>query len=156
MISFIIAPSLKISKKSEYAFKALIELFLETKNENCWLPITVIAQKTSIPEKYLEQILLMLKNAGFLKSRRGTDGGYRLALPPEEIHLDALIQILEGGISSSYEPSEDDDVGRVFSTSLNLAYQAFRSVLHQKTLRELADEIETLRSTSSDCIEYQI
>jgi Rrf2 family protein len=79
---------MRLSKKGEYAVRALIEIGFESTNRpNTLIQISTVAQRTNIPEKFLEQILLALRNGGVLKSKRGVEGGYSLAKAPEEITL---------------------------------------------------------------------
>ena len=67
---------MRVSAKGEYALKALLDLALHDKEG--LQPIQEIAARQGIPQRYLEQVLLQLKRAGFLDSRRGSAGGYRL------------------------------------------------------------------------------
>jgi Rrf2 family transcriptional regulator, cysteine metabolism repressor len=88
---------MKISKKGEYALKAMIYLSLNyTKGSTL---IREISQKESIPEKFLVQILLELKKAGLLQSKRGTGGGYSLIKPPGDISLAQVIRIVDGPLA---------------------------------------------------------
>jgi len=58
-------------------------------------PVAHIAQRQQIPQKFLEQILLVLKGAGIVASKRGKNGGYFLAMVPEKIKLSAIVQLTE-------------------------------------------------------------
>jgi Rrf2 family transcriptional regulator, cysteine metabolism repressor len=84
----------KISAKGEYAIKAMVDLALHEGPE--LQPIQDIAARQSIPQRYLEQVLLQLKRAGFLYARRGSAGGYRLSRPPDQITVGALLRTVEG------------------------------------------------------------
>ncbi|HOO73527.1 MAG TPA: Rrf2 family transcriptional regulator [Spirochaetota bacterium] len=88
---------MKLSLKSEYACLALIDLAEHTKQEI--IKIEEIARRKGIPKKFLEQILLSLKNAGFVKSRRGPDGGYQLARPADKIFLAEIIRLMDGPLA---------------------------------------------------------
>ena len=72
-----------ISQKSKYALRALLALARVAPGET--MRIAAIAARETIPKKFLEQILLDLKRAGFVASRRGKHGGYLLLRSPEEI-----------------------------------------------------------------------
>jgi Rrf2 family transcriptional regulator, cysteine metabolism repressor len=61
--------------------------------------IRMISRNQNIPERFLEQILLLLKRAGYLKSRKGQKGGYYLAKPPSEINVAEIIRVLEGPLA---------------------------------------------------------
>src|SRR2546426_2843816 len=85
---------MKFSKKSEYALRALIELTVQYGQPH--LQRHEIAKRQQIPIEFLEQILLTLKNAGLLGSRRGVTGGYSLIKPPQDITLRPGIPNLDG------------------------------------------------------------
>jgi len=87
----------KLSKKSEYGLRALIELTLAY--EETTLQRHQIAKRQHIPVEFLEQILLALKRAGLLASRRGLKGGYTLIKPPADITVGQVIRILDGPLA---------------------------------------------------------
>jgi len=87
---------MRISTKGDYATRAMQHLALHY-NEGP-IQIEEIARRQHLPVRYLEQILLSLKRAGFLESKRGVSGGYYLAKHPREITLGAVIRATEGPI----------------------------------------------------------
>ena len=88
---------MKLSKKSEYALRALLELTLV--HGKATLQRHEIAARQHIPVEFLEQILLALKRAGLLSSRRGMRGGYGLLKSPEEVTLGQVIRVLDGPLA---------------------------------------------------------
>jgi len=84
----------RLSAKGEYAVKALLDLALRGGED--LTPIQDIAARQGIPQRYLEQVLLGLKRTGFLVSRRGSAGGYRLGRPATEITVGAVLRAVEG------------------------------------------------------------
>ncbi|MBA2124050.1 hypothetical protein B9J78_03845 [bacterium Unc6] len=86
---------MRISAESDYACKALLELALYWPNREP-VRISTIAKKQNIPIKYLEQILIQLKNARLVESVRGKQGGYRLAKAPREISLGEMMRKVKG------------------------------------------------------------
>lgn len=88
---------MRISAQSEYACRALLELALNWHGRTP-VRISVISRRQSIPIKYLEQILIQLKNAGLVESIRGKHGGYRLAKAPYEISLGEVMRKIKGPI----------------------------------------------------------
>ena len=86
-----------ISKKAKYAIKALKAL-TEAYGSGPVL-IAQIAQQESIPQKFLESILLDLRNHGVLKSQKGKGGGYLLRVEPERVNLAQVIRIIDGPIA---------------------------------------------------------
>ncbi|HXB54859.1 MAG TPA: Rrf2 family transcriptional regulator [Vicinamibacteria bacterium] len=88
---------MKISHRGIYALKALLHL-TET-HERGLVKIHEIAEEEAIPEKFLEGILVTLKNARIVTSQRGREGGYRLRRPPQEILLGEVIRIMDGPLA---------------------------------------------------------
>jgi Rrf2 family protein len=88
---------MKVSRKGEYALRAMIDLSLNYDKGN--VQIRDISQREKIPQKFLEQILLTLKNAGLLQSKRGIGGGYSLIKPPGKISLAEVIRIIDGPLA---------------------------------------------------------
>lgn len=86
-----------LSKKTQYAFHALIYLAEHAQDQP--VLISEIAQKKNISIKFLENILLEMKNAGILGSRKGKGGGYYLLKKPEEIMLSQIIRQMDGPIA---------------------------------------------------------
>lgn len=86
-----------LSKKAKYAIRALIVL-----GENYDKPpmkISVIAEKGHIPKKFLEQILLLLRNSGLLSSKKGAHGGYSLSRDSREIYMAQIMRVTDGPIA---------------------------------------------------------
>jgi len=86
---------MRISYKGDYALKAILELSLRYGYGET-VSINEIAASGDMPEKFLEQILLALKNGGFVKSKRGVKGGFYLARPPKDITVGDVIRFIEG------------------------------------------------------------
>jgi Rrf2 family protein len=85
---------MRISAKGEYAIKAMLDLALQ--RDRGLIPIQEIAARQGIPQRYLEQVLLSLKRAGLLTSKRGSTGGYHLVREPEAITVGAVLRAVEG------------------------------------------------------------
>ena len=90
---------MNISKKAEYAIRAVITIAKH--NQNKPLQISEISERESIPLKFLEQILLNLKNFGILDSKRGAAGGYLLAKSCKNISVGMILEIIDG----SFDPA---------------------------------------------------
>jgi Rrf2 family protein len=88
----------KVSTRGDYASRALLSLALHADREG---PTSVrdIAERTGLPQPYLEQILLALKGAGLVRSKRGVGGGYVLARTPAEITLGEIVSAVDGPIA---------------------------------------------------------
>ncbi len=98
---------MKISAKVDYACRALLELALK---HGSGTPVHVrdIAEKQKIPSKYLVQILVMLKGAGFVRSKRGVEGGYLLSRSPSQITLGEVVRLVDGPLLPAKCSTEDD------------------------------------------------
>jgi Rrf2 family protein len=104
---------MRLSKRGEYGLRAMIMLS-GTPHENAPLPVVQIKEisdREKISPKFLEQILLTLKNAGMLHSKMGVGGGYYLARSPSEITLGQIFRVLDGPVAPikcvsqmAYEP----------------------------------------------------
>lgn len=88
---------MKVSKRGEYGMRALCHLAQH--HDQGLVHIRAIANAEEIPAKFLEGILLHLKRAGYLISRRGNEGGYSLSRPPEEITIGDVIRVLDGPLA---------------------------------------------------------
>jgi Rrf2 family protein len=103
---------MRLSKRGEYGLRAMMMLATPSADGRpSVLQIREISQHEQIPGKFLEQILLSLKNAGLLHSKMGVGGGYHLAKPPNEISLGQIVRILDGPLAPvkcvsqmAYEP----------------------------------------------------
>ena len=84
---------MRISAKGEYAIRALLDLTLHQAGEGGGLvTIQDVARRQGIPARYLEHVLLQLKRAGFLQSKRGATGGYRLARAPHAVSVGEVLR----------------------------------------------------------------
>lgn len=132
---------MRLSRKSEYACLALITLARSNGKHLC--TAEMIAKENAIPKKFLEQILSILKREGYVKAKRGIDGGYSLARPPKQITLAQIVRLIDGALapvgSASvhfYEPSpseHDPRLLRVFKDIRGMIAQK----LEQTTLADL-------------------
>ena len=86
---------MRISRKSEYAIRSLVAMARQPRS---W-SIQELSTQENIPVKFLEQILLSLRHAGFLSAKRGVGGGYTLRVAPAEIMVGNVIQTMDGPIA---------------------------------------------------------
>ena len=85
---------MKVSVKCEYAVRAILDLSLELTSQP--VRIADIARRQGISQKFLELILADLKRAGFVESKRGVEGGYKLARLPDTITVGEVLRAVEG------------------------------------------------------------
>lgn len=136
--------SMRVSSKGDYACRALLSLTIHAGGPG---PTSVrdIAERTAIPQPYLEQILLALKGAGLVRSKRGVGGGYVLARTPDEIRLSEILAAVDGPISLGDfgEPHQDgscDHEGQcVLYAIWKLAGEHMRLLLDGFTLAQVAE-----------------
>lgn len=88
----------KVSTRGDYACRALLSLAL--RRECGPTSVRDIAERTGLPQPYLEQILLALKGAGLVRSKRGVGGGYELSREPSEISLADIVSAVDGPIQA--------------------------------------------------------
>src|SRR6478752_7353699 len=88
---------MKLSVRGEYALRAMLVLGL--RYDEPVIRIQAISDEQNIPKRFLEQILNDLRSGGFVQSKRGVAGGYRLARRPEEITVAAIIRRIEGALA---------------------------------------------------------
>jgi len=95
---------MKLTTRSEYALLALLYLARHYSEE--YNTVETIASAQYIPRKYLEQIMLALKRARFVRSSRGLHGGYKLAKPPEAITLAEVVRLFDGALAPTDSVSQ--------------------------------------------------
>ena len=88
---------MKISTKGRYALRTMIDLAMNDTGEN--ISIKAIAARQGNSTKYLEQIISTLNKAGYVKSERGANGGYRLTKKPEEYTVGMILRLTEGSLA---------------------------------------------------------
>jgi len=88
----------KVSTRGDYAARALLSLALHREQGSGPTSVRDIADRTGLPQPYLEQILLALKGAGLVRSKRGVGGGYVLARAPGDITMGEIVSAVDGPI----------------------------------------------------------
>lgn len=143
---------MKMSTKGRYGLRALIDLAQYSETEP--VPITSIAYRQGISERYLEQLMSKLKKAGIIKSIRGANGGYVLAKPTDEISVGEVLRALEGNleiVECSGIQSEDGCQSACNCVSKNV-WKKINDSVNQAVdvimLDELVDEGKKLSTTT--------
>jgi Rrf2 family protein len=88
---------MRVTCRTEYALKALADLAASHPRGEA-VPLAAVARRQGIPLSFLEQIMLVLKHAGYVESRRGKGGGYALARLPRQITLGEIVRLMDGPI----------------------------------------------------------
>lgn len=144
---------MKLSTRTRYGMRAIIELAVSDRKGP--LQLKVIAQHQDISVKYLEQLMVALKSAGYVRSIRGAKGGYVLAKAPNQIKLSDIFHCLEGAVSTvecveneDYCQRAADCVARKVWTQVQ---EAIEGVLQSITLQDVVDRAKAGRAS-----DYQI
>lgn len=153
---------MKISKKGEYALKALVELAVNYDKGEAITLINDIAEREDIPAKYLEQILLTLRNAGILVSKRGVGGGYTLSRPPADISLGEVIRVVEGPLApldcvsvSRHVNCPNETTCGLYSVMLEVR-NAISSIVDNISLKDIAKRTLELAEKKHGVLTYAI
>ncbi len=142
-----------LSKKTKYAIRALIALGTQYGAES--MNILSIAQQEKIPKKFLEQILLEMRNAGFLYSKKGAGGGYSLLKDPKEINLVQVMRLTGGPIAQlpcvslnfyqKCEECRDEESCGIRATFMSVR-DATLKILSETTIADLISKEKDLSS----------
>jgi Rrf2 family protein len=135
---------MRISAKGEYAIKAMLDLAMH--RGRALVPIQEIAARQAIPQRYLEQVLLALKRAGLLTSKRGSTGGYHLTKAPDEITIGVVLRAVEGG-GAPFEGRGRADVSDLDELWGEIA-EAVAGVVDRWTLGDLVARTEARREAA--------
>ena len=133
---------MKISKKCEYAIYAIIDLCQQP--ENSAVPISDISRRKNIPMPFLEQIMLILKSGGIVKSRRGSSGGFTLNRTPDQITMGQVLKLIDGPVTpvsvqhDHVTMPEDIILGEIW----NSISTAVNKVINNVTFAELVRRIK--------------
>lgn len=145
---------MRLSTRTRYGIRAILEV---AANYGLGpIQIKVIAERQDISAKYLEQLMTMLKSGGFVRSIRGSKGGYLLAKPPNEITLSEVFIALEGPSAITVECVDNEDyctrvVDCVARQIWVQVQEAIEGVLQAVTLQDMID-----RAREKKALDYQI
>ena len=141
---------MRLSKRTEYGLRAVVQLarlwprnFVQSRD---------LSQQEGLPNKFLESILLALRRGGFLESKVGSGGGYRLSRAPKDISVGDLIRRLEGRLTAKEgAPTTDASPGRVAVRLINEKLtDATDQVLDTLTVEELLEHVNRASSTNQE------
>jgi Rrf2 family protein len=137
----------RLSKRTEYGLRAIVQLarlwptqFVQSRD---------LSKQEALPNKFLESILLALRRGGFLESKVGSGGGYRLTKPPRDIRVGDVIRRLEGRLSArdADNPQEQRSPGEISVHLINQRLtDATDKVLDSITLEELLEDVNARAS----------
>lgn len=133
---------MKISTKGRYALRMMLDLAMHDGGQ-C-IKIREIAKRQGISDKYLEQIINMLNRAGYVKSVRGAQGGYRLTKKPEDYTVGMILRLTEGSLAPvACLENEENECSRSGECAAIEVYkrldEAIQSVIDRYTLKDLME-----------------
>ena len=133
---------MKLSTRGRYGIHAMYDLAVNYGDGP--QSIKCIAERQSVPEAYLEQLIAMLRRAKLVISNRGAQGGYRLAREPGEITVGDVLRALEGGLNLVDCLEEDDACGKSCACPSRIVWMKIRDGLNQVvdgiTLQDMINE----------------
>lgn len=142
---------MKVSTRGRYALRLMLDLAMNDNNTEQYVTIKSISERQEISGKYLEQIISVLSRAGYVKSIRGSQGGYKLAHPAEEYTVGMILRLIEGNLSP-VACMEDDPIQcpRCENCStLELVWkpldEAISNVIDNITLEDLVQKQKSLQ-----------
>ncbi len=147
-----------ISQKTKYAIKALITLAEEQAAGGSSLRIEEIANRSNTPKRFLEHILIDIRNAGIIGSRRGRDGGYTLIKSPESISVSEVLRMIDGPIAPlpclsrrAYQRCDDcvDEKACRIRKVFGDLFAAYLLMVESLTLADLMRDDSVIESTAA-------
>jgi Rrf2 family protein len=149
-----------ISQRARYAFKAVVALARAKPGEG--LQIRQLCEQEKLPRKFLEQILLTLKAAGYITSRRGRSGGYELLKPAEKIFIGPMLRAVDGPIAplpclsrTAYRRCDDcrDEASCELRIAFDKAYNDYLQRLERLSLAEVMKQSDAMPPGSTASLE---
>lgn len=135
---------MSISQKCQYALRALFEL--SKRYGQGPISVAQLAEAQAIPPRFLELIVQQLRQAGYVESRRGIQGGYQLAIAPERLTVADVVRLVDGSLApvacaTDQNNSQCQLLGRCAFLGLwRRAGEALRRVYEETSLQDLVDE----------------
>ncbi len=137
-----------LSKKAEYALRALLYLASHYGGEP--VLISQLAREQHIPKKFLELILLELRNLGFLQSKKGKGGGYALRKPPDTVTVGEIVRVIDGPVApipcvsqTAYQRCQDceDEATCGVWIVMKEVRDAIADILDSRTLADVLEQV---------------
>lgn len=140
---------MKVSSKGKYAIRFLLDLAVNDTGE--YISLKAVSRRQNLPDKFLEQISALLCKAGFVKSTRGSNGGYKLAKRPEEYTVEMIFRLTDRGLTEEYDGRETKDTDYTNESAVDIMLSCISEKI-ACTLKEttLQDLIEIYQETRFD------
>ena len=147
-----------ISQRTKYALKALITLADAARSDQPALTIEEVARRSGTPKRFLEHILIDLRNIGMIRSKRGRAGGYMLIKEPKTVSIGELLRQMDGPIAplpclsrTAYQPCEDctDEASCRIRKMFGQVYWAYLLLIESLTLADLTETSDVIERLSA-------
>lgn len=134
---------MRFSMKSRYAFRALIDLAMNSKTAH--IPLNVLAERNRISPQFLEQVFASLRRANLVKSVKGPQGGYYLARPASEITASDILFAVDGNYcipdEESADSGKDGEISQVIQDLIiDPLNEQMRNILEHVTLEDMEEQ----------------
>ena len=146
-----------ISQRARYAFKSMVAL--ARAKPGVGLQIRELSEQEKLPRKFLEQILLLLKAAGYISSRRGRDGGYELLKPADIIFIGPMLRAVDGPIAplsclsrTAYRRCVDcrDEASCELRMAFATAYSEYLTSLENTSLAQIMQQADAVKLLANE------
>ena len=144
---------MKISAKGRYAIVAMIEMAIHYKDQQT-LSLVTLSERLDISKIYLEQVFTLLKKQALVNAIKGSHGGYYLSKKPKEITLLEIMKATEAGLFEGTNETTSFNAPETEVVLIRQVYQPLDEAIEQylsgKTLEDLQNEVESLRSKNTN------
>lgn len=140
---------MKVSSKGKYALRFMMDLAVNDTGE--YIPLKAISTRQELSEKFLEQTSSLLCKAGFVRSTRGSNGGYRLAKQPEQYTIGMILRLTERALVEDYDGKDGNEYDctneKAVDSMLSILSNKIASIMEETTLQDL---VEMYQATGFD------
>ncbi|MFE4106530.1 Rrf2 family transcriptional regulator [Almyronema epifaneia] len=145
---------MKLTTRGHYSVKALLDLSLQARNKP--VSVNVIAERQSLSAPYLEKLLIALRKAGVVRSVRGSQGGYLLALSPDQISLGQILEAVGETVEPlPHQPLADHQVEDWVTLTLwKRLHEKLKEALYQISLEDLYYDARSWQAAQGENISF--
>ena len=138
---------MKVSSKGKYALRFMMDLAVNDTGE--YIPLKAISARQELSEKFLEQTSSILCKAGFVRSTRGSNGGYRLSKEPDQYTIGMILRLTERALVEEYEGKEGNECDytneKAVDSMLAMISGKIASLMEETTLQDLVEMYQETR-----------
>lgn len=131
---------MKFSTRARYGMRAMLDIAVN--GEDSLVLLKDIARRQSVSKRYLEHMMIRLRQSGLVEAERGAKGGYRLSRPPSEIHLDEIFESLEGSIAPVDCLDDTSVCDRTGECAVRELWEEMRMAMHDVLNRSTLEDLK--------------